>query len=135
MEPSGLSNTSGDRPGERLMRATFLEGNAVYNRSNEHLGEITEVILDMPHGRIAYAVMSSGGVLGAGEKMFALPWGALTLDTERECFILDADKARMDQAPGFDEEHWPELADDVPGTGGWERDVHSYYRTRPYWEV
>ena len=84
----GLSDTSG--PGPELMTAATLTGNTVVNTADETLGKIEEIMLDVPGGRIAYAVMSSGGFLGLGEKLFAIPWGALTLDTNRECFVLDA---------------------------------------------
>jgi hypothetical protein len=74
-------------------------------------------------------VLSSGGFLGIGDKLFAVPWRALTLDTENKCFVLDVAKDRLEQAPGFEKDHWPTMADQ-----SWAAEVHSYYRTRPYWE-
>ncbi|MCW5620306.1 MAG: PRC-barrel domain-containing protein [Burkholderiales bacterium] len=120
-------NASG--PGPRLMTASTLEGDKVVNRQGENLGEIDEIMIDVPRGRIAYAVMSSGGFLGMGEKLFAIPWGALTLDTDNKCFVLDVDKQRLRDAPGFDKDHWPSMANTEFDTR-----VHSYYGTRPYWE-
>jgi len=120
-------NTSG--PGPRLMTASTLEGDKVINRQGEDLGEIDEIMLDVPRGRIAYAVMSSGGFLGMGEKLFAIPWSALTLDTDNKCFVLDVDKQRMQDAPGFDKDNWPSTPD-----AEFDTRVHSYYGTRPYWE-
>ena len=93
------------------------------NTADETLGKIEEIMLDVPSGRIAYAVMSSGGFLGLGEKLFAIPWGALTLDTNRECFVLDARAETFENAPGFDKDHWPTQAGDVQ----WHRDVHAHY--------
>lgn len=116
-------------PGPRLMLASTLEGNPVINREGEKLGTIDEIMLDVPMGRIAYAVLSSGGFLGIGDKLFAIPWAALTLDTDNKCFILDVSKGRLEKAPGFDKDHWPALADQT-----WASDVHEYYVTRPYWE-
>lgn len=121
--------TDSSGPGPRLMLASTLAGDEVVNREGEKLGTIDEIMLDVPMGRIAYAVLSSGGFLGIGEKLFAIPWAALTLDTENKCFILDVSKERMEQAPGFDKDHWPSLADQT-----WAMDVHKYYVTRPYWE-
>ena len=116
-------------PGPRLMLASTLVGNEVVNREGEQLGTVEEIMLDVPMGRIAYAVLSSGGFLGIGEKLFAIPWGALTLDTENKFFILDVSKERLEQAPGFDKEHWPSAADQT-----WATNVHKYYVTTPYWE-
>lgn len=123
----GASDHSG--PGPEIMAASTLEGDAVVNTQGEDLGSIEEIMLDVPRGRIAYAVLSFGGFLGMGHKLFAVPWSALTLDAERKCFVLDADKDRLEQAPGFDKDHWPSMADPK-----WARDIHSYYGSRPYWE-
>jgi len=121
------ANTSG--PGPRLMTASTLTGDKVVNRGGETLGDIDEIMLDVPRGRIAYAVMSAGGVLGVGEKLFAIPWQALVLDTDRHCFVLDVPKERFKDAPGFDKDHWPEQADEQ-----WHRDLHAYYGAAVYWE-
>ncbi len=51
-----------------------LEGNDVYNSAGEELGSIKDIMIDVPRGRVAYAVLSRGGVLGIGDKLFAIPW-------------------------------------------------------------
>lgn len=128
IQGAGLyGNASG--PGPRLMTASTLSGDAVINRAGDTLGHIDEIMLDVPRGRIAYAVMTAGGVLGLGDKLFAIPWHALVLDTDRHCFILDAEAERFDAAPGFDKDHWPEQADEQ-----WHRDLHAYFRAPLYWE-
>ena len=81
-----------------------------------------------PSGRIAYAVLSFGGFLGLGDKLFAIPWSALELDTEDKCFILDTDVERLKEAPGFDKDHWPSMADER-----WATSIHDYYHVTPYW--
>ena len=130
-------------PGPRLMTARTLTGDAVINRQGDTLGKITEIMLDVPGGRIAYAVMSSGGFLGMGDRLFALPWSALTLDTVQKCFVIDADAARFEDAPGFDKDRWPSSADaavndrrwsDAPGVREEDRVIHSYWGSRPYWD-
>ena len=118
-----------DGPGPRVMGASTLSGDEVLNRQGEKLGTIEEIMLDVPTGRIAYAVLSSGGFLGIGDKLFALPWGSLTLDPENKCFVVDMAKERLEKAPGFDKDHWPSMADE-----NWARELHTYYRARPYWE-
>jgi sporulation protein YlmC with PRC-barrel domain len=121
-------NTSG--PGPEIMAADTLEGDNVYNAEGEKLGEIEHVMVDVPRGRIAYAVLSFGGFLGMGEKLFAIPWSALTLDADHHNFVLNVPKQRLKDAPGFDKDHWPVMADPR-----WASNVHSYYATRPYWEM
>jgi len=94
------------------MAAQTLEGNDVLNLSGEKLGVLQDIMLDVPSGRIAYAVLERGGVLGIGEKLFAIPWHALTLDTDRKCFLLDIDLDKLRQARGFDKDNWPGSADE-----------------------
>ena len=84
-------------------------------------------MLDVASGRVAYAVLSYGGFLGMGQKLFAVPWSALTLDTENKRFTLDVEKDRLENAPGFDSDKWPDMADP-----SWQKEVHGYYGTQPY---
>jgi sporulation protein YlmC with PRC-barrel domain len=115
-------------PELRLLSASALSGHKVVNRNGETLGEIDDILLDVPRGRIAYAVMGVGGFLGVGERRVALPFTALTQDTDRQCFLIDASLAAFETAPGFDDSQWaatPEL--------GWHEEVHRYYGARPYW--
>ena len=116
-------------PGPEIMAASSFEGETVINPQGETLGEIEEIMLDVRSGRIAYAVMSVGGFLGIGEKYFAVPWRAFTMDTDEKAFILDVDKERLMKAPGFDKDHWPAMADQR-----WAGQVHSYYGVPAYWE-
>jgi sporulation protein YlmC with PRC-barrel domain len=112
-------------PGPRVMSASTLEGDEVMNRAGEKLGTIEEIMLDVPTGRIAYAVLSSGGFLGVADKLFAVPWNALTLDPENHCFLLDVSKERLRKAPSFDKDHWPSMADER-----WASELHRYYGPR-----
>jgi PRC-barrel domain len=86
-------------------------------------------MLDVRRGQIAYAVLSFGGTSRMGDKLFAVPWSALILDTDRECFVLDILKERLENAPGFDQDHWPSMADP-----GWQSEIDRYYGARSYWE-
>ncbi|ALD93635.1 PRC-barrel domain-containing protein [Cupriavidus gilardii] len=121
------ANASG--PGPFVMAADTLEGNSVIGPAGEDLGTIDHIMLDVQGGRVAYAVLSFGGFLGIGEKLFAVPWSALTLDTRRKCFVLGVDKDKLKAAPGFDKDHWPAMADPQ-----WATSIHQYYGTSPYWK-
>ncbi|EXI73465.1 MAG: PRC-barrel domain protein [Candidatus Accumulibacter sp. SK-11] len=82
-------------------------------------------MLDLSNGTVAYAVLSFGGFLGMGDKLFAVPWHALKLDTVNKRFVLNVEKERLRDAPGFDKGHWPNMADQ-----SWAREIHSYYGTQ-----
>ena len=114
-------------PGPELMGANTLIGNDVYNQKDENLGDIKEIMLDVRSGRVSYAVLSFGGFLGMGEKLFAVPWSALTLDTQNKRFTLNVEKDRLESAPGFDQDSWPNMADP-----SWAKSIHDYYGTKPY---
>jgi len=78
----------------------------VVNGAGEDLGDIKDIMIDVPSGRVAYAVLSFGGILGVGSKLFAVPWHALQLDPENHRFILNVDKEQLRNAPGFDKDHF-----------------------------
>jgi hypothetical protein len=65
-------------------------------------------MVDVPSGRVAYVVLSFGGILGMGNKLFAMPWSAARVDEDRKCLILDVDKRTLESAPGFDKDNWPD---------------------------
>ena len=85
-------------------------------------------MIDLENGRIAYAVLSFGGFLGMGDKLFAIPWSALTVDKVEKRFILNVDKEVLKRASGFDKDNWPNMSDRTWGTG-----VYTYYGAKPYW--
>ena len=118
----GMYKNLGDGPGPALMGADTLIGSDVYNTAGESLGSIKEFMIEMSSGRIGYAVLSFGGFLGVGDRLFAVPWAALRLDTVNKRFTLNASKEQLKKAPGFDKDHWPSMAD-----GGWATDVHAFY--------
>lgn len=124
-----IKQTDPDKQFRRVLSASSLAGDRVKNGADEDLGKVTELMIDLPSGRVAYAVLSFGGVLGMGNKLFAVPWNALTLDEDEKHFILNVDKARLENAPGFDKDNWPDMADQT-----WGGRIYSYYGTQPYWQ-
>lgn len=113
-------------PGPALMGADTLLGEDVVNASDEDLGDIKEIMLDMQTGQVAYAVLAFGGFLGMGEKLFAVPWQALHLDTANKRFVLNVAKERLKNAPGFDKDAWPDMSDVQ-----WANQIHTFYGTDP----
>ena len=107
-----------------VLAADTLTGSRVVSARGEALGTIEDLMIDVQRGRVAYAVLSCE----QGGKLFAIPWNALTLEADRRCFVLAAGRERFDDAPGFDRDHWPSMADDR-----WAQRVHEFYGVRPYW--
>lgn len=119
------TNTNGATP--QLMSMETLIGNDVKNLQGDDLGDVKNIMLDMHHGQVAYVVLAFGGLFGMGEKLFAVPWNALILDTKEKCFILDADKEKLKKAPGFENDSWPNMTDSA-----WSEKIHSFYGTKHY---
>ena len=109
----------------RVLTASSLTGDRVRNSAGEDLGKIEDIVIDLAGGEIAYAVLSFGGFLGIGDKLFAVPWRALTLNTRQREFILNVDRKRLKEAPGFDPDHWPDMADPA-----WGARIDEFYGSR-----
>jgi sporulation protein YlmC with PRC-barrel domain len=129
-DPSKIKNRDPDKKYRRVLAASTLAGDQVQNSAGEDLGKVDEIMIDIPAGKVAYAVLSFGGFLGMGNKLFAVPWSALRVDEDKKHFILDVDKKKLENAPGFDKDNWPDMADTSWGTR-----IFSYYGAEPYWET
>ncbi len=121
------------------MKASDIIGTRVVNPKGDNLGDIKEIVIDPHTGKVAYAVVSFGGFLSLGEKLFAIPFSALEYRVTKHDpapstliqseYILHVSKERLEAAPGFDTDHWPLLSDEK-----WHRTVHTYYGLSPFWE-
>ena len=111
-----------------VLSASTIMGDEVVNAEHEKLGEIKELMIDLGAGQISYAVLSFGGFLGLGEKLFAIPWGAFSLDPERRAFILDVESELLEEAPGFDQDDWPRTE-----SREYVAEIYTYYGYEPYW--
>jgi sporulation protein YlmC with PRC-barrel domain len=124
----GSGRATANGPGPEVMAASTLDGDRVMSSDGHDIGKLKDIMLDVRSGRVAYAVLASGGFLGIGDKLLAIPWGALTLDTDHKCFVLSLTAERVKNAPGFDKNHWPSMADAT-----WATSIHQYYGREPYW--
>jgi len=116
-----------------LHRASKIIGADIENPQGKNLGDIKDVVMDS-QGQVRYAVLAFGGFLGMGEKYFAVPWTALTPAAgqqpgDRDRYVLNIDQERLKNAPGFDKNNWPNMAD-----RSWGEQVFAYYGIPPYWE-
>jgi sporulation protein YlmC with PRC-barrel domain len=111
-----------------VLKASDVHGNDVKDPSGESLGDVKDLVIDVDTGKVAYAVVQFGGLFGIGSKLFAVPLQAMSRDADDECFVLNTTKAELEQATGFDKDHWPDFADRT-----WQTTVHEQFRTTPYW--
>jgi sporulation protein YlmC with PRC-barrel domain len=105
----------------RRLTATSIIGDKVENLEGEDLGTIKNLMINLETGNVQYVVLQFGGFLGMGDKLFAIPFSELSVDPLREIFVLNRDKEYLKQAPGFDQDHWPDTND------------HYYTETDAYW--
>lgn len=105
-----------------ILKARDLIGMKVENPQSEHLGKIEDIVLTPNKERVAYAVLSYGGVMGIGDKLFAVPWRALEKKTDAKALILNRDKESLKAAPGFDKANWPSFA-----STEWAQKIREFY--------
>jgi len=91
----------------KLLTASSIIGDSVYNNEDEDMGSIIDIMLDIRTGTIEYYIIEFGGFLGIGEKFFAIPFELLHIDPEQKIFRFNEKKETLKQAPGFDKAHWP----------------------------
>jgi len=111
---------------DNLYRGSKLIGADVGNAQGENLGDIKDVVLNS-RGHIEYAVLAFGGFMGMGEKYFVVPWAALKpapgqKPADRDHYVLNMDKERLKNAPGFDKNNWPNMAD-----RSWAEQIYAFY--------
>ncbi|PRF54257.1 photosystem reaction center subunit H [Burkholderia multivorans] len=122
-----VERDAADEPAHMVTTADVLKGSKIIASDGEDIGNVFGIVLDLHHGRIAYAVASSGGT---GEMLCAIPWNAMKYDVGDKCFHLDVAAAHVKSTPGFDDEHWP-----VMTQLQWGLSLHQYYNRAPYWVV
>lgn len=112
-----------------ILSASTMIGDNVTNSRGDDLGKLEEIMIDLETGQVAYAVLSFGGFIGFGDKLFAIPWEALSLDTENKEFLLEIPEEMLEDAPGFDKDNWPGTRD-----RDYMLEVYTYYDYEPYWK-
>lgn len=115
----------------KVISATTVEGDHVENMEGEDLGKIEEIMIDLDEGSVAYAVLSFGGFLGIGDKLFAVPWQALSKKPDSHSFILNVDKEVLEKAPGFNKDAWPGTHEE--DVRDFVAEISDYYGYKPYW--
>ncbi|KTD52124.1 PRC-barrel domain protein [Legionella quinlivanii] len=110
----------------QIVNADNVIGVDVKNREGDSLGKIEALMLDKYQGQVAYVVLSFGGFLGMGDKLFAMPWSIFSYDPAQDCFVISVDKETLKKSPGFDKDHWPDMSNP-----SWMTAIHKHYGTMP----
>jgi hypothetical protein len=114
-----------------LIPARRVCGSDVFNQAKEKIGRIEDVALDKRTGKVAYAILSFGGIMGIGEKHQPLPWSVLKYDTELSGYKVSITREFLALAPKLN----------VSDLSGWDdtpdrEAFHAYYGPHgasPYW--
>jgi sporulation protein YlmC with PRC-barrel domain len=112
-EEAGLKNVN---------KGSELIGMNVKNLQNEDIGEIVDFVIDIDSGRVSYAVLSTGGILGFGDRLFAIPPKVFKFSAKEDYLVIDVNKEKLQKAPGFNKDNWPDKADRK-----WTEGVYEYY--------
>ena len=104
-----------------------LIGTSVRNLQNEKLGKVENFIVDLSSGRIVAVIISSGGYLGMGDELSAVPPTALEYNAQRDALQLDTSKETLASAPHFKANQWPDL-----NQPGYVAGVYHAYHVDPY---
>ena len=124
--------------GSAVIAASVLADDVVVDASGEPVGRVREIMLDVPRGRVAYVVLAFEDPAeetdrddrqqeGPVRKLFAVPWEALRLDAQRQRLVIDTQRERLRNAPGFDPAHWPSMAQPT-----WTSALYEFYGVEPY---
>lgn len=107
----------------QTLRINSALGMNVRSPAGDDLGRVDDLLFDVPSGRIEYAILSHGGFLGLGDKLFPIPWREMTLHFEQgqNYFVVDATPQFLGRLPSFDREHWPDQ------TAAWQELVESFF--------
>jgi len=123
-EQAGAATTPGLEQFDMMSayKASEFIGYQVQNPAGEDLGEIEDLIVDTGNSQVKYAVLSFGGFLDIGDKLFAIPLNAIQFNQAEQAFILDVDQERLEQAPGFERENWPDTT-----TPDWDMGYNDFW--------
>ncbi|TCT01564.1 PRC-barrel domain-containing protein [Aquabacter spiritensis] len=85
-----------------LINLANVTATEVRNPKDEQLGTVEDIVLDPGNGDIRYLIVASGGILGLGEDMVAVPWSSVRATSGLNTFVLNVSEDVIDQAPTVD---------------------------------
>lgn len=107
-------------------KASVLIGHAVRSPQGEDIGEIEDLVIGLDSDQVRYAVLSFGGFLDIGDKLFAIPVQAFNFDPNENVFVLNVTEEQLENAPGFEANNWPDIA-----TQDWDVEFRDFQWSDP----
>ena len=98
------AEASESTPGEALFPVSLL-GKAKVLAGGEAVGTCVDAMAGEQSGRLAYVVVSEGGVAGGGEQLRRLDWTDARVDQDR--LVTDLDPGRYRTLPELAKDQWP----------------------------
>ncbi len=84
-----------------------VQGTSVYATDGTKMGTIERLMIEKVSGRVSYAVLSFGGVLGLGHDHYPVPWRTLSYDKELGGYRTILPKEKLKEAPKYAPDgHW-----------------------------
>jgi hypothetical protein len=111
----------------QIQKASKLMGMEVKNLQDEKVGRVDNMLVDLPSGRLVAVIVSSGGFLGMGDELSAVPPTAFRFTTVRDTLQLDTTKEMLSNAPHFKANQWPDFDQPTYSAG-----VYHAYHVQPY---
>ena len=111
----------------QVQKASKIIGTSVKNLQDEKLGQVDNLFVDVASGRIVAVIVSSGGFLGLGDELSAVPPTALRFNADRDVLKLDTTKEMLSRAPHFKANEWPDFGEATYADG-----VYRAYNVEPY---
>ena len=112
-----------------MEKASKVIGMSVVNKENKKVGDVDNLIVDLPTGRIVHVIVSSGGFLGVGDALNAVPPGRFQFSATRDALQLDTTKEDLARAPHFKSTDWPDFDVD------YSTKVYRSYGVAPYFDA
>lgn len=108
-------------------KATIIIGTTVKNPQGEVLGKVENLMLDLETGRIVAVIVASGGFIGLGEVLSAIPPNVLKQEAGQDFLVLNLSPEELAALPHFPAGEWPDLSQPEYVDG-----IYRAYRVPPY---
>ena len=122
--PAGTQRTV--TSGSTMISSDRVQGTEVYSLSGEHIGTIDNLVIDKVSGQIVYAMMSFGGFLGLGKRLYPIPWQKLSYDVSEGGYRTDLTEEQVKNAPDYNPD--ASVDSDI------DERMYDYYDVRGFWD-